>query len=282
MDYHKLTLRAAVAALLGGVCAATAAESSAIPAGSDDAGGPEFELSADFCTRQISRGLPDNTDPIVTLAAAASWMGFTAEIDGIFNVTDIAGDDGFDAGDNTEIDAIIGYEHTLAADALGDVTLGADYTYEYDQGGNAESDHVSYLHASVGLDDIPLSPTITGEWMLDGIHGQYYTFELSHTFALSGDADKPDLGLTLSFVQGLGNDKYNAADLGRDSWGLRETTIMAELEWAVSDHLSVTPYAAYSDHINGNFRRPAHFHADEEASHHVAQLYGGVAAALSF
>ena len=51
------------------------------------------------------------------------------------------------------------------------VTLGADYTYEYDQGGNEDDDHCQYLHASVGLADVLLSPTLEAEWMLDSIHG---------------------------------------------------------------------------------------------------------------
>ena len=248
----------------------------------EDSSLPGVTLGADWCTRQISRGLPDNTDPIFTLSAAVEWAGFTAEVDGIFNATDIAEEDGFDAGDNTEIDAILGYECTLDTDALGGVALGADYTYEYDQGGNDESDHVSYLHASVGLADVFLSPTLEAEWMLDSIHGQYYDLKLSHTFALVGDEEEPDLALTLSFVEGLANDKYNEDDLGRDCWGFRETTLMAELEWAASEFLSVTPYIAYSDHLNGHFRHPAHYYADEEAKHSVAQLYGGIAVELSF
>lgn len=270
--------------LLAAASLAAFAEDPAAPAAEleEDSDLPEIALGADWCTRQISRGLPDNTESIYTLSAAASWLGFTAEVDGIFNATDIAEEDGFDAGENTEIDAILGYEYTLDTESVGGVTLGFDYTYEYDQGGNGGSDHVSYLHASVGLDDVPLSPTVTGEWMLDGIHGQYYTFELSHTFALVGDEEEPDLALTLSFIEGLANNKYNGDDLGCDSWGFRETTLLAELEWAAADFLSVTPYIAYSDHLNGHFRHSAHYYADEEAKHSVAQLYGGVAVELAF
>ena len=238
---------------------------------------PEVTLGADYCTRQISRGPPDTPDPILTLSAAIGWAGFSAEVDGIFNTTDIAEEDGFDAWDNTEVDTILGYECTLDTDAVGGVTLGADYTYEYDQGGDGESDHVSYLHASAGLDDVLLSPTVTGEWMLDGVHGQYYTFELSHEFELADT-----LSLSLTLVEGLANDKYNEDDLGCDSWGFRETTLLAEFAWTPAEFFSLTPYIAYGDHLNGHFRHAAHYYADEEASHHVAQLYGGVALELAF
>ena len=270
-------LRISSTLLAASLCAAVLPAFAEVVSPEENSNAPELTLGADVCSRQISRGLPDNTDPVTTLSAAIGWQGFTAEVDGIFNTTDIAEEDGFDAGDNTEIDAILGYEYTLGTESLGDVTLGADYTYEYDQGGYGESDHVSYLHASAGLDDVFLSPTLECEWMLDGIHGQYYALTLSHGFELADD-----LALTLSLTEGLANDKYNDDDLGCDSWGFRETTLMAELEWTPADALSIKPYIAYSDHLNGHFRHSAHYYADEEAKHSVAQLYGGIAVELSF
>ena len=270
--------------LLAAASLAAFAEEPAAPAAELEEEGnlPGVTLGADYCSRQVTRGLPDNTEGIVTLSAALEWLGFTAEVDGIFNTTDIAEEDGFDAGDNTEVDYILGYGYTLDTDALGAVELGGDYTYEYDQGGNEDDDHCQYLHASVGLADVLLSPTLEAEWMLDSIHGQAYTFSLSHTFALVGDEEEPDLALTLSVAQTLANNKYNADDLGCDCWGFRDTTLTAELEWAATEFLSVKPYVSYSDHLNGHFRHPAHYVVDEEASHHVAQLYGGVAVELSF
>ena len=272
MKNHKLPTLA--------LCAASIAAFADDPAAAElenEDGLPEVTLGADYCSRQITRGLPDNTDPILTLSAALGWQGFSVEVDGIFDTTDIAEEDGFDAWDNTEIDTVLGYECTLDTEAVGGVTLGADYTYEYDQGGDGDSDHVSYLHASAGLDDVFLAPKLTGEWMLDGVHGQYYTLELSHGFELA-----ENLELTLTLVEGLANDKYNEDDLGCDSWGFRETTLLAELGWEPAGGLSVTPYLAYGDHLNGHFRHAAHYYADEEASHHVAQLYGGVAVELAF
>jgi len=51
---------------------------------------PGVTLGADYCSRQVTRGLPDNTEGIVTLSAALEWLGFTAEVDGIFNTEDIS------------------------------------------------------------------------------------------------------------------------------------------------------------------------------------------------
>ena len=74
--------------------------------------------------------------------------------------------------------------------------------------------------------------------MLDSIHGQAYTFSLSHTFALVGDEEEPDLALTLSVAQTLANHKYTADDLGCDCWGFRDTPLTAELEWAAAFFLN--------------------------------------------
>ena len=156
----------------------------------DDEGAtlPDVSVGIDYCSKQVTRGLIDNEEGIATLSATIEWEGFSFEVDGIFNTTDIAKEDGFDAWDNTEVDYIVGYGYTFGADDYGlptDVEVAFDYTYEWDNGGDYEdNDHVQYLHASIGLSEVFLAPTLGGEWMLDQFHGQYYTFELSHTFEL--------------------------------------------------------------------------------------------------
>ena len=232
-------------------------------------------LEADFCTRQITRGLPDNIDPIITLSPGIYLYpcGEFVKADFIFNATDIAKDEGFDAGENTEIDLVVGYDHSFDKTTDWDVVFSFDYTCEFDRSGNGDGGHANYIHASAALDDAFLSPEISGEWMLDGIHGQYYTLGFSHKFKFDDT-----LSLSLSFVEGLANDKYNAEDLGCDSWGLRETTLLAELEWTMAGGLlTIKPYIAYGDHLNSHFRHAARYYADEEAEHHVAQFYCGIA-----
>ena len=215
-------------------------------------------LEADFCTRQISRGLPDNTDPIITLSPGIYLYpcGEFVKADFIFNASDIAKEEGFDAGENTEIDLVVGYDHSFDKTTDWDVVFSFDYTCEFDRSGNGDGGHANYIHASAALEDAFLSQEISGEWMLDGIHGQYYTLGFSRKFKFDDM-----LSLSLSFVEGLANDKYNAEDLGCDSWGLRETTILAELEWTVAGGLfTIRPYIAYGDHLNGHFRHAARYY----------------------
>ena len=246
---------------------------------------PDFSVGLDYCSKQVTRGLIDNEEGIATLSAAIEWEGLSFEVDGIFNTTDIAKEEGYDAWDNTEVDYIVGYGYTFGADDYGlftDVELALDYTYEWDNGGDLEDDdHVQYLHASIGLPEVFLSPTLAGEWMLDQFHGQYYSLELSHTFEIvagEGEDADPVVGLTLSLVQGLADKKYDEDDLGKDFWAFRDTTLTATLDWAATDFLTVSPYIAYSDTFAGPVRDAAKCEKHGDAYH----IYGGVALAASF
>lgn len=246
---------------------------------------PEISIGIDFCSKQVTRGLIDNEEGIATASASIGWQGFSIEVDGIFNMTDIAEDEGYDAWDNTEVDYIVGYGYTFGADdydLFTDIEVALDYTYEWDNGGDYEDDdHVQYLHASIGLPELLLAPTLAGEWELDDVHGQYYSIEFSHGFDLiagEGEDADPALALNISLVQGLANDKYNDDDLGKDFWAFRDTTITATLDWAVTDFLVVSPYISYGDHFAGPVRNAAKCEKHGDTGH----FYGGVAISATF
>ena len=269
------------------ILAAALCAAAITPALADDEGAtlPDVSVGVDYCSKQVTRGLIDNEEGIATLSAAIEWEGFSFEVDGIFNVTDEMEEDGYDAWDNTEVDYIFGYGYTFGADDFGlptDIELGLDYTYEWDNGGELEDDdHVQYIHASIGLPEVFLSPTLAGEWMLDQFHGQYYSLELSHTFELvagEGEDADPAVGLTLSVVQGLADKKYNEDDLEKDFWAFRDTTLTATLDWIVCDYLTVSPYISYSDHFGGPVRKAAKCDEHDDTYH----FYGGVAVSASF
>ena len=269
------------------ILAAALCAAAITPALADDEGAtlPDVSVGIDYCSKQVTRGLIDNEEGIATLSAAIEWEGFSFEVDGIFNTTDEMEEDGYDAWDNTEVDYIVGYGYTFGADDYGlftDVELALDYTYEWDNGGEYEDDdHVQYIHASIGLPEVFLSPTLAGEWMLDQFHGQYYSLELSHTFELvagEGEDADPAVGLTLSVVQGLADKKYNEDDLEKDFWAFRDTTLTATLDWAVCDYLTVSPYISYSDHFAGPVRKAAKCDEHDDTYH----FYGGVSVSASF
>ena len=269
------------------ILAAALCAAAITPALADDEGAtlPDVSVGIDYCSKQVTRGLIDNEEGIATLSAAIEWEGFSFEVDGIFNTTDEMEEDGYDAWDNTEVDYIFGYGYTFGADDFGlptDIELALDYTYEWDNGGELEDDdHVQYIHASIGLPEVFLSPTLAGEWMLDQFHGQYYSLELSHTFELvagEGEDADPAVGLTLSLVQGLADKKYNEDDMEKDFWAFRDTTLTATLDWIVCDYLTVSPYISYSDHFGGPVRKAAKCDEHDDTYH----FYGGVAVSASF
>ena len=275
MNYTNHTLAAAA------LCAAAAIGTTAFA----ETEPPEISVGLDYCSKQVTRGLIDNEEGIVTASASIGWQGFSLEVDGIFNTTDIAEEEGYDAWDNTEVDYIIGYGYTFGADDYGlpmDIELGLDYTYEWDNGGEYEDDdHIQYIHASIGLPEVFLSPTLAGEWELDDVHGQYYSLELSHGFDLiagEGEDADPMLALNLSLVQGLADKKYNEDDMEKDFWAFRDTTLTATLDWVVTDNFTVSPYIAYSDTFAGPVRNAAKCEKHGDAYH----FYGGVALSASF
>lgn len=243
-----------------------------------------FSAGVDYVSHDISRGVVGSDEPVMTAVAAVEWNGFVLEVDGIFNTTDIAKDEGFDSWDNTEIDYIFGYGYGFDADEYGlptTVEVAFNYIYEFDQGGNGDNDNVQYLEGSVALPDIFLSPAVTGSWMLNQFHGQLYTLELSHGFDLiegKGDDAGPVLSLTLSFSQSLADGGYNNDDLGKDSWALRDSTITATLDWAIGEHLTISPYIAYCDTFASSVRALVREANGGDAN----QLYGGIAISAGF
>ena len=246
------------------------------------------EFSLAFDSRYMTYGVIDGKDPIVTPGATATFFDFVYfGVEAIFDTTKQQGKKwggyGNRAGKYTTLDAIVGGAHDFdLGETLGALSVDFNYIYEYIPRYHGEVGDTQYLNLELALNDLWLEPTFAIERDLMADDGTYFNFNIGHTFTLVGDEEEPELALTLSFVEGLANNKYNEDDLGCDSWGFRETTLMAELEWAAAEFLSVKPYISYSDHLNGHFRHPAHYYADEEASHKVAQLYGGVAVELAF
>ena len=266
------------------LCALVAASAIA----GDQANRPSIFSTTEIVSRKLSRGLPDHTDPIFTETAGLEWMGVFASVKGHFNMSDVEEDKGFDRWENKEIDYKVGYNHVFDKDTIGlgtALAFGIDYVFEFDQGGYGDNDHIQYIHASLGLPDVFLSPTLASEWMLDQFHGQYFTLDLSHTFPLlkrEGEGAKPIVAMRLSFRQGLANAKYNDHDLGKDFWALRESTFMATFDWNVCENVTISPYAAYGDTYSGTVRPAAHYYEDPDEHNDVAQFYGGVTLNLVF
>lgn len=287
MDYRKVMAGASVCALLAlGTGSARAQENVAIEPGSSEPAPlveegwelPGISVFADFASRRLSRGLPDNTDPVSTYGVAAEWYGLTFEVDWLIDLTDERGT----KGEYDEIDYIIGYGYTFDADAWNlptSIEVAADWTYEY----HPDDAFTHYIHASVGLPDLWLAPALSSEFEMRS-ECRYFALSVGHTWTLIDarpDEDTPVLDFSISIEQGLANDRQNNADLGKDFWALRETTFLAQLDWCPQKNLMISPYIAYGDTYSGTIRSAAHYYTDPEEDHSPSQFFGGITLTLS-
>lgn len=277
------------------------------PAAADSAGnldsdvvtvseGPAFEVSLDFCTRQLTYGLVDNRDPIVTAGAAAEWYGFTFESAMIFDTTEWGrkhGEYGNRKGQYQELTSGPGYTYTFFPEDFRFLPTAVEtfvnYIYEYHppvrkSRGESNPD-TQFVNAGAGLPDLWLAPAVSAEFDIDNEAGAVYLAgEVSHAFTLieaAGGRETDPLALVLGAGIGLGNAKRNRCDAGFDAWAFKDVWAAAALEWQVTDRVRVAPYVALSEQVHPRLREAARHYLDGE-THASTQWVGGLAVAANF
>jgi len=257
---------------------------------------PAFEAAVDFCSRQLTYGLVDNRDPIVTSAAAAEWHGFTFESALIFDTTDCGkrhGDYGNRKDKYQELSFGPGYAHTFATEDVPFFPTAVDtfvnYLYEYhppvrkDLG--ESNPHTQFINAGAGLPDLWLAPTLAAEFDIDRDGGAIYLVaDVSHSFSLvkAPGARKNDLlALTLGTGIGFGNARRNACDADFDAAAFKDTHASLALDWKLTDRMTLSPYAAAYEQVHRRLREAAR-HSINGETHSSAQLIGGVRLVAKF
>lgn len=240
---------------------------------------PDFSVFADFASRKISRGVLSNQDPIETYGFTAKWYGINFKMDWLFDLTDERGQ----KNECNELDYFIGYEYTFKPEEWNVPTaikLYSDWNYE----GHPGKAFKNFMHNSVSLPKVFLAPTLDSEFEFRKSLW-YIKLTGKHSWTLVDAREEkgaPVLALTLSLTQGVGNAQRNKEDLKEDLWALRETTLKAKFDWKPVDHLTISPYIAYSDTFSGTVRDAARNYKYDDKKHTVAQLYGGVVLTASF
>lgn len=258
--------------------------------------GPAFEATLDFCTRQLTYGLVDNRDPIVTAALAAEWQGFTFDTAVIFDTTEwgkTQGGYGNRKGQYQELAFGPGYTYTFDPGDYPFLPTAVDtfvnYTYEYHppvrkSRGESNPD-TQFLHAGFALPDLWLKPTLCAEFDIDNEAGAVYLLaQVGHTFTLveaAGGRETDPLALALGAGVGVGNPKRNRYDADFDAWAFMDVWVSAALEWQLSDRVLLAPYVALSEQLHRRLR-DASRHAIEGETHASTQLVGGLALAAAF
>ena len=271
------------------VCAAMAAGAAAEEEESAW-GRPEVAVGADFASQQMTYGLVDNDDPIVTLSGSVAWGALSFGVDGIFDTTDWGETDG-GYGDREwkwqELDLTPAVSWTFE-DVIG-TPLETELSYCWahhpdakDEEGEDANPDTQTIGLSLGLPEVPLSPALSLEWDIDDEEGAVYAMlEVSHSFEiLSGEeeGDDPALALELGAGLGMGNAKRNDFDAEWDHASLKDVQLSAALPWNVGP-LTVKPYALCAEQVEHALRRAA---KDADPDGHSFQWVAGIAVEAAF
>lgn len=251
---------------------------------------PEATVGADFASQQMTRGLVDNDEPIVTGSASLSWGVLSFGVEGIFDTTDWGETDG-GYGDRKwkwqELDLTPALAWTFE-DLVG-TPLEAELSYSWqhhpdakDEEGEDANPDTQVIGLSLGLPEVPLSPSLSLEWDVDDEEGAVYAqLGVSHAFELLAAAEEdadPVLALELHGGLGMGNAKRNDFDAEWDHAGLKDVELGVALPWTVGP-LTVSPYATCTEQVEHALRRAA---KDSDPDGHSFQWVAGVAVEASF
>lgn len=251
---------------------------------------PEVTVGADFASQQMTYGLVDNDDPIVTLSGSAAWKVFSFGVEGIFDTTDWGETDG-GYGDRKwkwqELDLTPAVSWTF--EELLPTPLETELSYCWahhpdakDEEGEDANPDTQTIGLSLGLPEIPLSPALSLEWDIDDEEGAVYAMlEVSHSFELLSAEDEdadPVLALELGAGLGMGNAKRNDFDAEWDHASLKDVQLTAALPWNVGP-LTVRPYAQCTEQVEHSLRRASR---DADPDGHSFQWVAGVAVEATF
>lgn len=257
---------------------------------------PVFDVALDLCSRQLTYGLVDNRDPIMTAEGAVAWGDFSLETTVIFDTTDWGrrhGGYGDRQGEYQEFAFGPGVTHSFAPEDHAflptPLELGARYVYEYHppvNKQNGESNpHTQFVYLTAGLPDLWLAPALSAEFDIDNESGAVYLgAEVGHSFALvsaAGGRQTDPLSLSVGAGVGFGNPKRNKYDADFDAYAFKDVWVSAALDWQITDNVVLSPYVAVYEQLHRRLREAARGYIDGE-NHESPQVVGGLCLAASF
>ena len=223
----------------------------------------EFGLRVD--SRYMTYGVIDGKDPIVVPGATATFFDWVyIGFESIFDMTKGNGKGygyGNRAGKYTTLDTFVGLAHEFdLGDTLGTLSADVGYLYEYMPRSIGEVWDTQYAYAELSLGDLWFEPKLAFERDLMLDEGTYVNFEIGHTFELT-----ESLTLRPAVGQGFGNSLRTKGYFGEaegvegfDHGGLMDTSLRLDLEYAMTDWLTLGAYVAYYDYwLDSNMREGA-------------------------
>lgn len=251
---------------------------------------PEFTAGVDVSSQQMTRGLVDNDDPIFTLSGSVAWQMLSFAVDGIFDTTDWGETDG-GYGDREwkyqELDLTPALSWTFEKGLPTPLETELAYCWQHhpsatDEDGNDANPDTQTINLSLGLPEIPLSPSLGLEWDIDDEEGAIYAMlEISHTFELLSGAtedDDPALALELGAGLGMGNAKRNECDADWDHASLKDVQLSAALPWNIA-FLTIKPYILCTEQVEHALREASR---DADPDGHSFQWLAGLSVEAAF
>lgn len=256
---------------------------------------PAFEVAVDFCSREITYGIPDNSDPILTYSGTVDWYGLGAEVNVINDLTrwgEKEGGYGNRRFKYQEINFGPGYTYTLDDSLIPSfptpLELGLKYIYEwhppvnhvYRVDGEDGNPDTQFIYFDVALKDLWLKPAIEFEWDIDRDRNALYVNpSIGHDWLLFGSDDSPTLEFGAQLGVGFGNARRNEIDADHAESGFKDVNGQLSFAWHLTDWATLSPYFQVSDELTPWMREAA-----EAADSHGDHLYfiGGCTLAFHF
>ena len=251
---------------------------------------PTASVGVDFSSQQMTRGLVDNDDPIVTGSASVGVGPVSFGVEGIFDTTDWGETDG-GYGDRKwkyqELDLTPALSWTFEELLPTPLEAELGYCWQHhpsatDEEGNDANPDTQTINLALGLPEVLLSPSLELEWDIDDEEGAVYAMlGVSHGFDLITAAEEdaePVLALELSAGLGMGNAKRNEYDAEWDHASLKDVQVGAALPWNIGP-VCVSPYVYCTEQIEHALREAAE---DSDPDGHSFQWVAGVSVEASF
>jgi hypothetical protein len=221
----------------------------------------EFELSSDFASKYVSRGVAINHEAVIQPRARVCWQGVELAIWANLDLTDANGHD----NQFQEIDYTLSY--CRAFKDLGVVhrlTLtGGVICYEFPD----TADPTQELFVCASLDEWFLKPTLTTYYDFNAADGLYLNATIEHTFATPWER----AALTIKGGLGWGDDNFNGFNMGMEQThaGIMEASLSATLDIKVAEGIICGPFVAWSGVPDSRIRAAAQAQDREHHAHHV-------------
>jgi len=189
------------------------------------------DISIDYATMYVWRGIPVVRESVLQPAVAGSAYGFTGSIWANIDMTDYNGT----AGEFSEIDYALDYSGSIGNSKVGYSAGVIHYIFPTIGATDAST---TEIYGGLSF-DVPLSPFITWYGDVNAIDGSYVQFGVGHSL---GKELSPDysVGLDLSASFAFGSSGYNNGYFGVNATKWNDFTLGIGVPFNLK-HVSLTP-----------------------------------------